>query len=223
MSIRFHSLALRCLPLLAAAAFLPSMASAQALTSFTGHLGMDGSPQSGVVGGSTQTIKFDLTFASPTISVRKINLTANSKLGLPTQFTVPMGVTTYTYTAPANHTSVLSLRMYTVAAKYQGVVFTTINFNLKPFQGALVLAPHKLVAGGTSTGTLRLNAIPRSEMSFNLSSSNSQVTVPSSLTIFGGAQSAVFSINTTVAASGSVTIGAKVGSETVTKILKVTP
>ena len=93
-----------------------------------------------------------------------------------------------------------------------------------PTLSSLTLNPSSVTGGNFSTGTVTLNApAPSGGAIVSLSSSNTSVaTVPSSVTVAGGATSAAFTVSTNqVGASTSVTISASYGGVAQTASLTV--
>jgi hypothetical protein len=86
------------------------------------------------------------------------------------------------------------------------------------------LSPSAVTGGATSTGTVTLSGPAPGSVTVNLASSVSSATVPASVTIGAGSNSATFNVGTSaVATSTPVTITASYGGATKTGSLTVNP
>jgi len=128
-----------------------------------------------------------------------VSLSSNhSAVQVPASVTVPEGATSATFTA--NTSAVTSQVTATVTATYNSTSQTatlTVNPPPLPTVSTLTLTPATVTGGTSSTGTVTLSGAALSGGAVvSLSSNNSVVQVPASVTVLGGATFATFTATT---------------------------
>jgi hypothetical protein len=146
---------------------------------------------------------------------------------VPTSVTVPPGSTSMTFPVSTTDVSFQTLVAIT-ASSGSATESTTLKVNPAPSPvgvGLLALNPTSVHGGNASQGTVSLDEVaPPGGTVVTLASSNTTVaTVPASVTVPAGAQSATFTVSTIkVKSSTSVRISASAGGVTQTATLGVT-
>jgi hypothetical protein len=211
---------------------------AQPGTNYTATLWVDPSPTAGplsvtlsptsVYGGTTS--QGTVTLSSPAPSGGTVVTLSSSNTAVatvPTSVTVPAGSTSATFTASTSAVSFQTLVAIT-ASSGGATESATLKVNPAPSPvtvASLVLNPTSVHGGNKSQGTVTLNEVaPSGGLVVTLTSSNTGVaTVPASVTVPAGAQSATFTVSTNkVTNSTSVKISASAGGVTQTATLGVT-
>ena len=131
----------------------------------------------------------------------------------------------FVYTPTANYTGSDSFTYQASDGTYSSSVATvTITISPALALSSLSLSPISVVGGGTSQGTVTLNAsAPSGGVAVALSDNSSAVGLPASVTVASGSSSATFTITTsTVTSSTAATISAAYGGVTKTAALTVT-
>ncbi|MET0623709.1 MAG: FG-GAP-like repeat-containing protein [Pyrinomonadaceae bacterium] len=183
-----------------------------------------------VVGGSTQTVRAQVTLDRPA-PTEGANVTLSSSnpavASLPPSLVIAPGASggfvDFKTAAVSTPTQV------TVRATYGGSAQTALlNVNPPPAPPVtltgVTLNPTSVTGGAASQGTVTLSGLAQSPTVVNLSSSSAVAGVPASVTVPAGASSAGFSVTTTsVASATSVTIAAVSGGVTRTATLTVNP
>ena len=182
------------------------------------------SPNSTVGGG---TAHGTVTLTGPAYAggvVVSLSSSNSSVAAVSSSITVPAGATKATFnvsTMPVAFSTPV-----TITANSGGSMKSATLTVTAPVLSSLSLMPSTVVGGASSTGTVKLTgAAPSGGISVSLSSSNPSVaTVPSTVTVAAGANSATFSIDTVaVAGSTSVTITASLSAATKESVLQVKP
>jgi uncharacterized protein (TIGR03790 family) len=184
------------------------------------------SPSSVVGGVSTTANKVTLNGPAPAGGVVVNLFSSDSGVTVPASVTVAIGATAspvFTITTSA----VAMTRAVTISATYNGIT-KTANLTVNPVALlSVTLSPSSVVGGASTTlNKVTLNGVaPAGGVAVNLSSSDSGVTVPATVTVAAGATvSPYFTINTsTVAAQNNVTISASYNGSTKTANLTVNP
>jgi len=207
-------------------------------TNYTATLWVDPSPTPGplsvtlnptsVNGGTTSQGTVTLSSAAPSGGT-VVNLSSSNTAvaTVPTSVTVPAGSTSATFTASTSDVSFQTLVTFTASAG-GATESATLKVNPAPSPvgvGLLALSPTSVHGGNTSQGTVALDEVaPPGGTVVTLTSSNTGVaTVPASVTVPAGAQSATFTVSTNkVSSSTSVRISASAGGVTQTATLGVT-
>jgi hypothetical protein len=141
--------------------------------------------------------------------------------------TIPAGSTSATFPVSTSDVSFQTLVTFT-ASTGSATESVTLKVNPAPSPvgvGLLALNPTSVKGGNTSKGTVSLDEVaPSGGTVVTLASSNTGVaTVPASVTVPAGAQSATFTISTSkVSTSTSVRISASAGGVTQSASLGVT-
>ena len=166
-----------------------------------------------VVGGGTSVGKVTLTNPAPSGGA-PIVLSTSANILLPSTVTVPAGATSTTFSIPTSYVS--SIGTASVTASQQSINLK-VNLTILPVLLENVTAtPNPVLGGSSTTGEVYLTGnAPKGGMKVTLSSNQSGVKVPASVTVPAGSSTATFSIKTSIVASNlSVTITAKMGSGT---------
>jgi Abnormal spindle-like microcephaly-assoc'd, ASPM-SPD-2-Hydin len=181
-------------------------ASISALTCATGSF----------TGAGTDACTATLTAAAPD-SGMTLNLSSSDvHVTVPSSVTVAGGATTATFTATVQ--AIFAAQTATLTVGAEGVQKTyAINLN-PPLPSALTCANGSYTGAGTDLCTATLTAgAPASGMMLNLSSNDAHVTVPSSVTVAGGATTATFTAAVSsifTAQTATLTVGAEGVQET---------
>jgi trimeric autotransporter adhesin len=180
--------------------------------------GLACSPASlGSSGVSTCTVT--LSTAAPTGGSSVTLMSNNTLLTVPASVKVAAGATSITFSATAA-ASITSNQSAIVTATLGSASQTfTIALVAPALVSALVCSPSSLSPGGVSTCTVTLNAAaPTGGVSLTLQSSNTLLTVPSSVTVAAGATTGTFSVTAaaTFTSSQTATVTATLGSSSKT-------
>jgi hypothetical protein len=207
-------------------------------TNYTATLWVDPSPKAGplsvtldptsVNGGTTS--QGTVTLGSPAPSGGTVVTLSSSNTAVatvPTSVTIPAGSTSESFTVSTSDVTFQTLVAITASAG-SATESATLKVNPPPSPvtvASLALNPTSVHGGNTSQGTVMLTELaPAGGTVVTLASSNKGVaTVPASVTIPAGAQSATFTVSTNkVSSSTSVRISASAGGATQTVTLAVT-
>lgn len=174
-----------------------------------------------VVGGSSATGTLELTSVAPAGGLVVSLTSSKSDVGVPVSVTVPAGLTSVTFNIQTNK----------VIADVTSVITAGLNGNTRTaqirvvaHQLATVAVSPSSVSGGTSfTGRVTLQqAAPAGGIVVSLASSDSAVSVSSTVTIDAGKTTATFAGSTAaVMATKNVTITASLNGNSVTDSLRV--
>jgi hypothetical protein len=207
-------------------------------TNYTATLWVDPSPVAGplsvtlnptsVNGGTTSQGTVTLSSAAPAGGTVVTLSSSNTAVAtVPTSVTVPAGATSATFTASTS--AVMFQTLVTITASADGAnESATLKVNPAPSPVApisLSINPTSVKGGSTSQGTVSLSSpAPSGGTVVTLSSSNTGIaSVPASVTVPAGAQSATFTVLTSkVSSSTSVRIFASAGGVTQNATLGVT-
>jgi hypothetical protein len=181
-----------------------------------------------VAGGNSSTGTVTLSGPAPTGGAQVALSSNNGAASVPPSVTIAAGATSATFAVSTS--AIASSTTDTISAAYAGVTNTasltvTAAPPPPPTLSSLSLNPTSVVGGNSSTGTVTLSGpAPTGGAQVALSSNNGAASVPSSVTVPGGATTATFPVNTTtVATSTPVTISATYSGATRTASLTVTP
>jgi hypothetical protein len=176
-----------------------------------------------VVGGQSVAGKVTLPAAAPLGGSIITLSSSDAGVKLPATVTIPAKSISQTFTITT--TGVVASTSATISAKF-GVGSGTAQLVRTPAMlTSLTAAASPVIAGQTTSATILLNgqAGPGGDL-VQLSSSNANVTVPSSIAISYGSNQAVFQVKTAVAtASYTSQVTAKFGSVTKTLSVEVDP
>ena len=179
-----------------------------------------------IVGGASTKAVISLDAAAPAAGA-VVSLSSGSSLAaVPQSVTVAAGATSAT--VDVTTTPVTAALSVTISASYQGTTRTT-TLTLTPLSigiATIVLAPTPVTGGSSAQATITIApAAPAGGAIVALSSSVAAVVpTPQSLTISGGATSAVMTLTTLpVSASTDVVITALYGTNSKSATLTVTP
>jgi hypothetical protein len=172
-----------------------------------------------VVGGQSVAGRVTIPAAAPSGGAVITLTSSDTGVKMPSTVTIPAGALTQIFTATT--TGVSASTTSTVSAKYGVGVGMAQLVRTQAVLTTFTATPAGIVAGQTSTGTLLLNgsAGPGGDL-VQLSSSNTNLTVPASVPIYNGSNQAAFQIKTVAGTSDyTAQITAKFG--TVTKTLQI--
>jgi hypothetical protein len=184
-----------------------------------------------LVGGNTSQGTVTLSSAAPTGgAVVTLSSSSPSVASTPASVIVVAGTTSASFTI--NTAVVTATNTVSISAVFGGVT-RTATLTVRPVPpppppaslSSLSLSPTSVTGGNTSQGTVALtSAAPSGGAVVALSSSSTNATVPASVTVAAGANSANFTITTrTVASSTTATISANYSNVTRTATLTVNP
>jgi hypothetical protein len=216
----------------------PAQIQADPGTNYSATLWVDPSPMASplsvmlnptsVYGGTASQGTVTLSTAAPSGgTVVKLSSSNTAVATVPTSVTVPAGSTSATFTASTSDVSFQTLVTVTASAG-SAAESATLKVNPAPSPvgvASLALNPTSVKGGNTSQGTVTLVEVaPSGGTLVTLASSNKgAATVPASVTVPAGAQSATFTVSTNkVSSSTSVRISASAGGVTQTATLGVT-
>jgi hypothetical protein len=174
-----------------------------------------------VVGGDITTATVDISSPAP-VGGMVVALSSNrSDVTPPATVTVPAGQTSVN--AQVITKAVATSQDVVVTATLNGAVVTYL-INLRPYQlSTLAITPSSVSGGSSYTGRVTLQqAAPAGGIVVSLTSSDSAVSVPASVTIDAGKTSVTFSGSTSAVTSTKVvTITATLNGNSVTDTLRV--
>jgi hypothetical protein len=159
-----------------------------------------------VIGSNSSTGTVTLNGPAPAGGATITLSSDNASATVPASVTVAAGATTATFSV--NTTAVATATTANISAAYNGTQSASLTIN-PPAMVSVALNPTSVTGSNTSTGTVTLNGpAPAGGATVVLSSDNAAATVPTSVTVAGGATTATFTVNTTAVASATVvTIG----------------
>ena len=148
-----------------------------------------------IPGGSTSTGTVTIANAAPATGITVTLSSNNTDAQVPSTVVIAAGATTATFTVNSN--AVASTESITIKAVYSGSS-QTATLTLNPASLISVsLNPTSVTGGSTSTGTVTLDApAGASGVVVNLTSQNTGVTVPVSVTVASGQTTATFTVTT---------------------------
>jgi len=164
-----------------------------------------------VVGGSQATVTGTVTLSGfAATGGAKITLASSNKTiaTVPATVTVASGSSTATFAV--THLLVKASGTTTISATFNGVTQSAV-LTVNPFQViSLTLSPTTVDSGGSSTGTVTLNAAPGAKsgaIAVKLTTSSKSATVPASVTVAIGSTAGSFKVTAgTVTATTSAAI-----------------
>ena len=155
-----------------------------------------------VVGGTTATGQVQLDHFVTTVGGEVVDLSSSNVVGsgsayatVPASVTVPFGANSATFTITTQ--SVSSVTGVSITATDSGSQSGVVM--LLPSGGLgvdLTVNPGGIYGGNSAVGTVTLSATQGSDTVVNLSSNNSAVTVPTTVTVPAGSTSATFTVAT---------------------------
>jgi hypothetical protein len=174
-----------------------------------------------IVGGYTGTFTVKLTYAAGDDGVDVSLSTQSSLIEVPDFVSVAPGQITASFTVTTF--AVETAGKAVITATGGGKSFTK-SIAVIPFAVSSVTCKSSVVKGGTSTiGTVKLNAVTFEDLAVSLSVNVDGVTVPTTVVVLAGKQSATFTIDTTpVTVRTRVTITATRGTASKTGVFYVT-
>ena len=177
-----------------------------------------------VVGGTSVTATLALQNVAPTGGA-VVTLLGASPLTVPASVTVPAGQRTASFTVAT--AAVTGIHTNLIIADYLSSEFkTVVTIEPPPALTKFAVNPTTVSSGGKGTGTVTLNeAAPSGGVKFTLSSSNTAVaTVPVSVTVPDGSNSASFTVTgKTLTTKQSATISASYSGVTENVTFTVQP
>jgi len=148
-----------------------------------------------LAGGTPSTATVTLSSPAPSGGVTFTLNSKNSNATVPSSVTVPYGSSSTTFTVTTTSVSTAATATLTATS---GSTSLTAALQINPLTVAAVsVSPASVDGGSSSTGTVTLNGqAPSGGTVVILSSSSSNATVPSSVTIAAGSTSAIFTVST---------------------------
>jgi acetyl esterase/lipase len=178
-----------------------------------------------VTGGVNATGTVTLSGAAPAGgAVVSLSSADTAAATVPASVTVPAGATSATFTITSK--PVAATASASISASYRGVARSASLTVQAPVLSGLTLTPSSVAGGcGTSTGKVTLSGkAPAGGLVVALTNANPAATVPASVTVAAGANSATFPIPTaTVAANQSGAVTASFGGVSKSATLTVRP
>jgi Beta-propeller repeat len=182
---------------------------------------------SSVTGGSPAQATVILTGPTPTSF--GVTITATGPVTVPSTLTVQPGSNTVNFTVNTQPVTTATTAVITATSVADGTA-RSVSLPVNPAQApppisSLTLNPASLQGGGFSMGTVTLTAAaPTGGAIVSMSSNSPAATVPSTVTVSGGATSQSFSISTqTVTTISSAVITATLGASSQQATLTITP
>ncbi|MCZ7580994.1 MAG: SBBP repeat-containing protein [Fimbriimonadaceae bacterium] len=176
-----------------------------------------------VLGGNPTTgfLQLDVPAAADGVTVA-LSSSNPAVASVPATVTIPAGSTNESF--PITTVFVPVDTNVTITAT-RGSTVLNANLEVRRIRFNVTLNPTSVFGGQSSTGTVTLDeAAPQGGITFNLSSDNPAATVPTTLTIDGGNDSANFGVTTTaVAVTTLATISAEVASIIESAVLTINP
>jgi uncharacterized repeat protein (TIGR03803 family) len=177
--------------------------------------------QTTVLGGGATTLTIDLSAPAPADTVVGLS-SNNAAVTLPASVTIPQGQssTTVNVATSAVSKNVVATIAATFGDSAQTAKLTVDRVDVE----SAGLAPTSVVGGDTATLTVTLSAPAPADTIVGLSSGNTSVSVPASVTIAPGQTSAQVSVATTsVKKTTAATLTARLGQSKQTAALTITP
>lgn len=176
----------------------------------------------GVTGGNPSTGTVTLTSPAPASGVTVMLTSSDPSVTLPASVTIAQGDTTATFAVTT--TPVPADVNVTISAAGFG---TTLNATLavvRPVPALLSFSPAAIPGGGSGVGTVFLSGIsPAGDTTVTLQSTDSAVTVPTTVTVPAGQTQVSFAVNTTkVPVDRVVAVHATAGGASTTANVTVT-
>ncbi len=176
-----------------------------------------------IVGGQNGSCTITLTGkAGPYGNVIKL-AASTAELTVPPTVTVPAGTSSYTFNVP---TVPVSSNSQTTVTSTFALDSHSTTLTLRPATLITLTLPTSPVVGGqTATGSVQLSSVAGQYGNVvKIKSSNGDATVPATVTVLGGQDSAQFTIHTVAVSSNrTVTISVTFGTTTLSKSLTITP
>ena len=176
-----------------------------------------------VTGGSAATGTVTLTGTAPSGGMAVSLASNNASVTVPASVTVQAGATSVTFSVST--AGVSATVVATLSATEGGTTANATLTVLTPLLTGLSVSPNTVVGGNASTGTVTLaRAAPSGGVVVSLASMSASASVPSSVTVPGGALQATFVVTTTgVSSATPVTLSASLSGTTVTTSLELEP
>lgn len=152
-----------------------------------------------LVGGDKATATVTLNYPAPASTSFKVTLsTTATAIKIPTSVTIPAGASTATFEITSKNVTadvdavisavLLGAEPFTATLPVKAVKVSDLTFN-----------PNPVVGGNTSVGTVKLNyPAPATGITVKVASGSSLVTVPTTVTLAAGVQSATFTATSKV-------------------------
>src|SRR5713226_6081849 len=161
---------------------------------------------SSVTGGNSSTGTVTLSGPAPAGGAQVALSSNNGAASVPSSVAVPAGATTANFTVSTS--AVTASTTVTISAAYGGVsrsATLTVTPPLLPTLSSLTLNPTSVIGGvESSTGTVTLSGLaPAGGAQVLLASSNGAASVPPSVTVPAGANSATFPVSTSAVAAST--------------------
>ena len=176
----------------------------------------------GVTGGNPSTGTVTLTSPAPASGVTVTLTSSDPSVTLPASVTIAQGDTTATFAVTT--TPVPADVNVTISATGFGTTLTATLAVVRPVPALLSFSPAAIPGGGSGVGTVFLSGIsPAGDTVVTLQSTDSAVTVPSSVTVPAGQTQVSFAVTTTkVPVDRVVAVHATAGGASTTANVTVT-
>jgi hypothetical protein len=178
--------------------------------------------QGTALGGTTRTATVTLTGPAPSGGLQVLLSSDNAAATLPGSVTVPANqvrATVTVTTIPVAEPTVVTL---TARA---GTTEKTALLEVQPPSAAVKISPSSITGGNASTGTITLNGkAPAAGLTLALSSDDTHVGVPATVTVLAGKTTATFAVTSTpVAVDTQVEIKCVLGDQVATTTINLRP
>ena len=176
----------------------------------------------GVTGGNPSTGTVTLTSPAPASGVTVTLTSSDPSVTLPASVTIAQGDTSATFTVTT--TPVPADVNVTISATGFGTTLTATLAVVRPVPALLSFSPAAIPGGGSGVGTVFLSGIsPAGDTVVTLQSTDSAVTVPTTVTVPAGQTQVSFAVNTTkVPVDRVVAVHATAGGASTTANVTVT-
>jgi RHS repeat-associated protein len=174
-----------------------------------------------VTGGGVAT--GTVTLSAPAAADTTVMLSSSNPAAgaVPGSVVVPAGGTSTPFTVTTS--PVVATTGVTLTAAFNQYSATTLLYVVPAQLSSLAISPSSVLGGNPATGTVTLSGVAAANMTVTLSSNDSAVTVPPSVTVQAGSATATFTITTTAGvANRTATITATLNGTSRTATLALT-
>jgi hypothetical protein len=180
--------------------------------------------QTSVIGGSQNSTGTVILSANAPSGGAVVNLSSSDTTGATVQSSVKVPAGSNSASFPIYSQIVSTTRTPVITASYNGSSQSATLTVTPLLVQSLSLNPSTVVGGSSSTGTVTLNGPVLANATIGLSSSSNSATVPSTLTVYAGLNTASFTINTqpvTITTTAAITASFNGASQS--SALTITP